>query len=152
MANVDWITIKNEYINTNISQRKLAEKYKVSFNTLKIRANKEHWADAKKEQYNKINTTIQQKTADKIVDAEVDRISNLLASADTAQKKIDQALEQLTKYVNAEGEVVDSLFINVKELRAVVASMKDLKEIIKTDNSGDMRKLDEVLGKIEGNI
>lgn len=152
MANVDWIKIKNEYINTNISQRKLAEKYKVSYNTLKDRANKEHWADVKKKQHIKITSETQQKTADKIIDAEVDRIGNLLTSADTAQKKIDQALEQLTKYVNAEGEIVDSQFVNVKELRAIIAAMKDLKDIVKVDTGNDMRKLDEVLGKIEGNI
>ncbi|MBR6523464.1 MAG: hypothetical protein IKT39_02495 [Clostridia bacterium] len=152
MANVDWIKIKNEYINTNISYRKLAEKYEVSKNQVANRAKDENWQELRKVQQDKIGTKLGQKTADKIVDAEVDRIGNLLTSADTAQKKIDQALEQLTKYVNAEGEIVDSQFINVKELRAIIASMKDLKEIIKTDNSGDMRKLDEVLGKIEGNI
>ena len=68
------------------------------------------------------------------------------------QKKIDQALKQLTKYVNAEGEIVDSQFVNVKELRAIIAAMKDLKDIVKVDTGNDMRKLDEVLGKIEGNI
>ena len=152
MANVDWIKIKNEYINTNISYRKLAEKYNISFSTLEKTARKEHWKELREKQCDKVETKLRQKTADKIVDVEVDRIGNLLTSADTAQKKIDQALKQLTKYVNAEGEIVDSQFVNVKELRAIIASMKDLKEIIKTDNSGDMRKLDEVLAKIEGNI
>lgn len=152
MANVDWIKIKNEYINTNISYRKLADKYKVSKNQVANRAKDENWQELRKKQRDKIETKLGQKTADKIVDAEVDRIGRLLTSADTAQKKIDQALKQLTKYVNAEGEIVDSQFVNVKELRAIIAAMKDLKDIVKVDTGNDMRKLDEVLGKIEGNI
>ena len=152
MANVDWITIKNEYINTSISQRKLAEKYKISFNTLKIRANKEHWADAKKEQYNKINTTIQQKTADKIVDAEVDRLTELLKLTDEAQKQIATAMSQLGKYMDMFGNIHESDIIDVVKLKKLVSAMKDIKEIVKVDTGNDMRKLDEVLGKIEGNI
>ena len=152
MANVDWIKIKNEYINTNISYRKLAEKYKVSKNQVANRAKDENWQELRKKQQDKIGTKLGQKTVKIIVDAEVDRIGSLLTSADTAQKKIDQALKQLTKYVNAEGEIVDSQFVNVKELRAIIAAMKDLKDIVKVDTGNDMRKLDEVLGKIEGNI
>ena len=39
----DWIAIKNDYINTDISYRKLAGKYNVSFATLRARAKKEDW-------------------------------------------------------------------------------------------------------------
>lgn len=41
---VDWAKIRNEYISTGISTRKLAEKYGVSANTLQARAKREKWA------------------------------------------------------------------------------------------------------------
>ena len=152
MANVDWIKIKNEYINTNISQRKLAEKYKVSFNTLKDRANKERWADVKKEQHNKIISATQQKTADKIVDAEVDRLTGLLKLTDEAQEQIRVGMSQLNKFMDMFGNIHESEIIDVVKLKKLVSAMKDLKDIVKVDTGNDMRKLDEVLGKIEGNI
>ena len=152
MANVDWIKIKNEYINTNISQRKLAEKYKVSFNTLKDRANKEGWADVKKEQHNKIMSATQQKTADKIVDAEVDRLTELLKLTDEAQEQIRVGMSQLNKFMDMFGNIHESEIIDVVKLKKLVSAMKDLKDIVKVDTGNDMRKLDEVLGKIEGNI
>lgn len=152
MANADWIKIKNEYINTNISQRKLAEKYNISFNTLKLRANKEGWADTKKEQYNKTTTKIQQKTAEKIVQTEVDRIGDLLKLSDEAQKQIELGLSQLNKYMDLFGNIHESEIIDINKLRKLIAAMKDLKDIIRTDAGNDMRKLDEVLEKIEGNI
>ena len=152
MANVDWIKIKNEYINTNISQRKLAEKYKVSFNTLKDRANKERWADVKKEQHNKIISATQQKTADKIVDAEVDRLAELLKLTDEAREQIRVGMSQLNKFMDMFGNIHESEIIDVVKLKKLVSAMKDLKDIVRVDTGNDMRKLDEVLGKIEGNI
>lgn len=152
MANVDWIKIKNEYINTNISQRKLAEKYEVSYNTLKDRANKEHWADVKKEQHIKITSDTQQKTAEIIVDAEVDRLTELLKLTDEAQEQIRVGMSQLNKFMDMFGNIHESEIIDVARLKKLVSAMKDLKDIVRVDTGNDMRKLDEVLGKIEGNI
>ena len=69
LAKIDWIKIKNEYINTNISQRSLAEKYKVPYQTIRDKAIKEKWFDKKKEQRSKIGAKMEQKTAEKIIEA-----------------------------------------------------------------------------------
>lgn len=152
MADVNWIKIKNEYINTDISQRKLAKKYKVSSSTLTARANREKWADAKKEQCNKIATNIQQKTADIIVETEIDRITKLLGLTDTAQDKINVALGQLGTYIDMFGNEHESSVLDVNRLKKLVSALKDIKDIIRIDNTDDLDKLDEVLNKIEGNI
>lgn len=47
MANIDWLSIKNEYVNTNTSYRKLAQKYGVNKDTIAKRAQSENWAKAK---------------------------------------------------------------------------------------------------------
>ena len=57
---VDWLAIRNDYINGGGSYRKLAEKYGVPFGSLRSRAEKENWPELKKEQLHKISI----KTAD----------------------------------------------------------------------------------------
>lgn len=44
---VNWKKIKTEYITTDISQRKLADKYKVSYSTIRNRSKNEGWYDEK---------------------------------------------------------------------------------------------------------
>lgn len=151
MAKVDWIEIKNEYINTGISQRKLAEKYKISFNTLKDKAHKESWAKLKKKQHNKITTKTQQKTAEIIVEKEVDRITSLMNLTDTAQEKISVGFSQLTKYLDMFGNVHDSDVIDVNKLRKLVSALKDIKDIIKTNNdeSDSNGMLSEIIKAVE---
>ena len=137
MANIDWIAIKNEYINTNISQRKLAEKYKISFNTLKDKANKEKWSSEKKEQHNKITTETQQKTAEIIVSAEIDRVKKMLTLTDKAQEQIEEALGQLNKHVDMFGNVSNCEVVDVNRLKKLVSALKDVKDIVREDKASD---------------
>lgn len=130
MANVNWIKIKNEYINTQTSYRKLADKYNVSFPTLRDRAVKEKWFEKRKKQRNKIRTKTEQKITEKIVNAEVNRITALLELSDEAQKQIKTSLGQLGKYVDMFGNVSECDVIDANKLRKLVASLKDLKDII----------------------
>ena len=66
---VDWLAIRNDYINGGGSYRKLAEKYGVSFSVLKDIAVKEKWKEAKEQQTNKIRTETEQKTQEKVSEA-----------------------------------------------------------------------------------
>ena len=66
---VDWLAIRNDYINGGGSYRKLAEKYSVSFNTLKDKAVEEGWKKLKEDHHNKTTTKTQQKTQEKVSEA-----------------------------------------------------------------------------------
>ena len=61
---VNWAKIKAEYIAGGISQRKLAAKHGVSFNTLAKRANNEKWAEIRDDTYNKSIAKAQQKAVE----------------------------------------------------------------------------------------
>lgn len=63
---VDWLAIRNDYINGGGSYRKLAEKYGVPFSVLKDKAVKEKWRDAQIRNANEIRTKTEQKTQEKI--------------------------------------------------------------------------------------
>lgn len=65
---IDWLTIRNDYINGGGSYRSIAEKYGVAFSTLKDVAVREKWKEAKEQQTNKTRTKTEQKTQEKISD------------------------------------------------------------------------------------
>lgn len=95
----DWLTIKNEYINTKFSYRKLAEKHSVSFATLRSKAKAEDWIAQREKQQHKVSTKIAQKTADVIVKKEVDRITRIINLADRLSDKLEESVEQLDTYI-----------------------------------------------------
>lgn len=164
MGKPNWLKIKNEYLSTNISQRELAKKYGISFNSLKDRANKEKWYVLKKKQHNKITTKTQQKTEDFLIQSEIERLKKLHYATDLMLERLLEAVTQLdtyivsdkktikkTEYKNAkspnkptketttETEVLNVLSGNIDRsgLRALASAMKDIKDVITTSGSGD---------------
>lgn len=124
---VNWTKIRNEYINGNISYRKLAEKHGISFNTLKDKAVAEKWYEKRKEQHNKIQTQTQQKTAEKLAEREANRLLRISDAADRLLEKIEEATEQLDQFI------VTSR-VKQKEVKYVSAKAgfgKPQKEIVK---------------------
>lgn len=96
---LNWTKIRNEYINGNISYRKLAEKHGISFNTLKDRAVAENWFEKKKEQHKKIETKTQQKTAEKIAEKESDLAANIYSAANELLEKLNVAIQQTDLFI-----------------------------------------------------
>lgn len=92
---VDWLAIRNDYINGGGSYRKLAEKYGVPFGSLRSRAEKENWLELKKEQLHKISIKTAQKTADAIVKKEVKRAERMMGIHDQLLDKLEQAVSEL---------------------------------------------------------
>ena len=92
---VDWLAIRNDYINGGGSYRKLAEKYGVPFGSLRSRAEKENWTELKKEQLHKISTKTAQKTADVIIQKEVKRAKRMMGIHDQLLDKLEQAVSEL---------------------------------------------------------
>lgn len=92
---VDWLAIRNDYINGGGSYRKLAEKYGVPFGSLRSRAEKENWPELKKEQLHKISIKTAQKTAEAIVKKEVKRAERMMGIHDQLLDKLEQAVSEL---------------------------------------------------------
>jgi hypothetical protein len=88
---IDWTKIRAEYIAGGISQRKLAAKYHVSFNTLSKKANAEKWAQQREETYNKSATKAQQKKANETASnaVKLEQAKGLLID------KLKMAIEQM---------------------------------------------------------
>lgn len=95
----NWGKIRNEYINGNISYRKLAEKHNVSKSALMKRATEEKWFEKRAKQRDKIDAKVEQKTADLLAEREVERLLRISNAADRLLEKIEEATEQLDQFI-----------------------------------------------------
>ena len=107
----DWQAIKTEYITTQTSYRKLAQKYGVSTTQICNVGREEKWVEQREQYLN--NTTA--KTIEKISKQEANRAAKIHNVADKLLNKIEG--------------MVDRAGMLPKDVRALVAAVKDLKEI-----------------------
>lgn len=110
---VDWLKIKTEYINGDISQRALAKKYGVTLRQISNHATSEGWVTEREQHRNKLSTEIQQKADEIIVDTE----SEVLAIKSRLKLKMYQQIEKRMKSVDdLEGQEFRRLVQNYKDM------------------------------------
>ena len=114
----DWNAIKTEYITTDTSYRKLAQKYGVNVTNIAKKASAEEWVEQLKQYVNDTQT----KTIGAISQQQVKRAVKMQTVADKLLNKIEAMVDA--------GNPLDT-----KAIRALTAAVKDLKEIqsIKSD-------------------
>lgn len=93
----DWVSIKAEYISTDISTRALAEKHGVSASALMKHSAAEKWGEERKKQVSKVEAKVKQRIASVAASHEVDRITRLLSIGDKLSAKLDEAAGQLDR-------------------------------------------------------
>ena len=114
----DWNAIKTEYITTDTSYRKLAQKYGVNVTNIAKKASAEEWVEQRKQYVNDTQT----KTIGAISQQQVKRAVKMQTVADKLLNKIEAMVD--------DGKPLDT-----KAIRALTAAVKDLKDIqsIKSD-------------------
>lgn len=119
---MDWNAIKTEYITTDTSYRKLAEKYGVTYNNIGIVSRRENWRKLRDE-YNA-------KTVSKILAIEsnkqAERMKRLLKVSDDLLDAVEKAVQSFQA-----GE----LALDRTALKSLSGTIKDIKDIqnIKTE-------------------
>ena len=131
MGNVDWKRIKTEYIAGGTSYRKLAEKYGVSFNTLKTRARDEEWYNLRQQKEHRTTTKIVESLSDK-----------------DAEKAID-IIDVANKLLGKIAELMDDIVIDTQSMKHLTSALKDLKEIKGFKSDADMREQDARIRNLE---
>ena len=121
----DWQSIKTEYITTQTSYRKLAQKYGVSATQICNVGRDEKWVE-QREQYLSKTTA---KTLEKISQQEANRAARIHTVADKLLSKIEAMVD-----------AVEPEDIPAKAIRALTAAVKDLKEIQSVKSSLDERE------------
>jgi transcriptional regulator of heat shock response len=108
----DWQAIKTEYITTDTSYRKLAQKHGIHYKVISERGKTEDWVELRSQHRDKTLT----KTLDKISQQEANRAAKIHSVADKLLLKIEAMVDS-----------EDAL--SEKGIRALTAAVKDLKEI-----------------------
>ena len=128
----DWNKIKTEYITTNTSYRKLAQKYGVSTTQICNVGSKEGWVEQREQFLNK--TTAE--TIEIISQQEVNRAAKIHSVADKLLLKIEAI---------ADG----SRPLASKDIRALTAAIKDLKEIQNVRSDADRREQEARISNLQ---
>ncbi len=108
----DWQAIKTEYITTNTSYRKLAQKHGVSTTQICNVGRDEKWVEQREQFLNKTTA----KTLEKISQQEANRAARIHTVADKLLNKIEAMVDSERP-------------LDTKGIRALTAAVKDLKEI-----------------------
>ena len=142
----DWAKIKAEYVANRTSYRKLAEKYGVSFSTLKERARREKWTEDAKATQEKVRTKLTQKLAEKkasILAQELDpaleaaaKINQLVLDTLKDEKQFKRHLIQRKEKFDSGTErwwVEEQEFdvIDTRRLRDLAQALKISKELMR---------------------
>lgn len=132
MAN--WNKIKTEYITTDTSYRKLADKYGLDQATIARRAKKEGWVSNR--QQNASRT--QAKIVNAISNKQVDRAAKLVSVADLLLDKVKSLVED-----NPE------LLVSTQSIKNLSGVLKDIKEVQMIRSDADMREQEARIKKLQ---
>lgn len=125
-----WKKIKAEYIAGGTSYRKLAEKYNVSFSTLRKVAAKEKWTDLR----NKASTKADTKLVDTVSDLEADRATSIIYVADKLLDKISSMIDTVK---------------NTQDIKHISSALKDIKDIKGFKTDADRREQEARIAKLQ---
>jgi uncharacterized protein YjcR len=119
----DWHKLKAEYIAGGISYRKLAEKYGVSFSTLKEIARREKWTELREKAQHKADTTF----ANLMGKKQANRTAKIDDVADKLLDKIEFMLGQPAILTTQGIKHLTSAIKDIKEIKGIKSDI-DLKE------------------------
>ena len=128
----DWQAIKTEYITTDTSYRKLAQKYGVSATQICNVGRDEKWVEQREQFLSKTTA----KTLEKISQKEANRKARIHSVADKLLNKIE-AIVDADKPLDTKG------------IRALTAAVKDLKEIQNVKSALDEREQKARIASLE---
>lgn len=117
----DWVAIKTEYINTQISTRALADKYGLTASQVQRRSAREDWPGLREAQRSKTEAICMQKTAEAVADEQAIRIKKLLRIGCHAADQLERclaAMDEDRNYRAYEIKAVVETALKIRELYA----------------------------------
>lgn len=111
----DWQKIETEYITTDTSYRKLADKYGIDQATISRKAKKEDWVSKRKHHISETQAKIL--TAD--TEEKVDRAVRLMTVADKLLDKVEQWVEMSDPISATHIKNLSDAIKNIKEVQMI---------------------------------
>lgn len=131
----DWNKIKTEYLTSDTSYRKLAQKYGVNATTIAKKASKEDWVSQRQQQANR--TLLKTLTA--VSNRQVNRAARLQEVADKLLNKIEAAVDDYNMEV---------LLVDRQSLRQITGALKDIKDIQMIRSEADLIEQEARIAKL----
>lgn len=131
---MDWNQIKAEYIAGGTSYRKLADKYGVSFSTLRNIAIREKWTDLREQASNKSVT--------KLVESIGEQNGTYTVSINEVADKL---LEKITGMMEQEG-------LTTQGIKHLTSAIKDIKDIKGIKSDIDLKEQEARIDKLRKEI
>jgi mannitol-1-phosphate/altronate dehydrogenase len=129
----DWQKIKTEYITTDTSYRKLAQKHGVHYNAIANRAKQEDWIS----QRNRFCDRTVTKTVTAISNKQVDRAAKLISVADKLLCKVESLVEDHPE-----------LLVSTQSIKNLSGVLKDIKEVQMIRSEADLREQEARIAKL----
>ena len=123
-VSADWNQIKTEYITTDTSYRKLAEKYGIDQATISRRAKKEDWVGQRQQHVSRMQAQILTSDAK----SKVERVARLKTVADKLLNKIEQAVECDAPMQAAAIKNLSEALRNIQQAQMLRTEMDDLEQ------------------------
>ena len=131
----DWNKIKTEYLTSDTSYRKLAQKYGVNATTIAKKASKEDWVSQRQQLANRTLS----KTLTAVSNRQVNRAARLQEVADKLLNKIEAAVDDYNMEV---------LLVDRQSLRQITGALKDIKDIQMIRSEADLREQEARIAKL----
>lgn len=131
----DWNKIKTEYLTSDTSYRKLAQKYGVNATTIAKKASKEDWVSQRQQQADRTLS----KTLTAVSNRQVNRAVRLQEVADKLLNKIEAAVDDYNMEV---------LLVDRQSLRQITGALKDIKDIQMIRSEADLREQEARIAKL----
>ena len=131
----DWNKIKTEYLTSDTSYRKLAQKYGVNAITIAKKASKEGWVSQRQQQANRTLS----RTLTAVSNRQVNRAARLQDVADKLLNKIEAAVDDYNMAV---------LLVDRQSLRQITGALKDIKDIQMIRSEADLREQEARISKL----
>ena len=131
----DWNKIKTEYLTSDTSYRKLAQKYGVNATTIAKKASKEDWVSQRQQQADRTLS----KTLTAVSNRQVNRAARLQKVADKLLNKIEAAVDDYNMEV---------LLVDRQSLRQITGALKDIKDIQMIRSEADLREQEARIAKL----
>ena len=131
----DWNKIKTEYLTSDTSYRKLAQKYGVNAITIAKKASKEGWVSQRQQLANRTLS----KTLTAVSNRQVNRAARLQKVADKLLNKIEAAVDDYNMEV---------LLVDRQSLRQITGALKDIKDIQMIRSEADLREQEARIAKL----
>ena len=129
---MDWEKVKAEYIAGGTSYRKLAEKYGVSFSTLKDIAIREKWTDLKEQARNKANTNL---------------VNSIGRNSAKRSVKINEVADKLLEKISNTLELMD--VVDSQSIKHFTSALKDIKDIKGIKADIDLKEQEARIAKLQ---